>query len=53
MGALYWYTIVFGSVKEDGIIKPYGYYLYQLVRVLPVVLVNVNTIGVIRLNLQN
>ena len=24
MGALYWFTIEFGSVKEDGIIKPYG-----------------------------
>ena len=24
MGALYWYTIEFGSVIEDGQIKPYG-----------------------------
>ena len=24
MGALYWYTIEFGSVKENGIIKPYS-----------------------------
>lgn len=24
MGALYWWTIEFGSIKEDGIVKPYG-----------------------------
>lgn len=29
MGALYWFTIEFGSVKEDGIIKPYGFYILK------------------------
>ena len=24
MGALYWYTIEFGAVKENGVIKPYS-----------------------------